>query len=106
MLNRIKDTVIEKAVLGFLGPKLGRYGRLLSFRVDSEARVCRAEVQMHGDSTPLEIIQARYRLEPRDADTLLVLHDLKVSREWVQNLLEDHFPEIRIRVPDILKQVL
>jgi hypothetical protein len=35
-----------------------------------------------------------------------VLYDIKLSREWAQNLLEDRFPEFPIRIPDFVSSLL
>ncbi len=106
MFARLKDAAIEKAVLNMLAPRFERYGQILSFKVDSANRVCQAEVLLLGETAPVQISQARYRVEEKGPDTILVLHDIKVSRPWAQNILDDHLRELPIKVPDIVKSLL
>ena len=97
---------MEKAVLNLLGPKFERYGKILSFAIDSTAREFQAEVELLGDPSPVRVSRARYRIETKEDQTILVLYDLKISREWAQNLIDDRFTEIPIKVPDFVGALL
>lgn len=103
---KFKDAALEKGVMMFAKPHIERYGEILDFSIDTTARTITAEVILHGDATPLEVEQAHYRLEGDADKPVLVLHDVKVSKPWVQHLLEDHFQEIRVPVPDFVRRIL
>ena len=104
--SRVKDAALEKAVLLLLKPKLQRYGEIRAFGLDSSAKTMSAEVKLRGEPIPVTVSQARYRIEQGGSETYLVFYDVKVSREWAQNILEDHFPELRIKIPDFLGSLI
>ena len=102
-LSRLKDAALEKALLLFLRPRLKRYGELSHVTLNTSEKVFTAEINLLGDSTPLTISRARYRIEKDDSHDVLVIYDVKLSKEWAQNLIEDHFDEARLKVPDSLR---
>jgi len=106
ILSRLKDAALEKALLAFLRPKVERYGEIRNFTLDSSQKIVTAEILLRAEPVPIVISRARYRLEQRGADTFLIIYDVKISREWAQNLLEDHFREIPIKVPDLVRNLL
>ena len=65
-----------------------------------------AEIQLKGEPTVLKVSRASYRIEGQGDETTLVLYDVKVSRDWLQNVLDDHMPEIKIRIPAALRLLL
>ena len=105
-LGRLKDAALEKTLLAFLRPKLERYGELRRLSLDTSAKVVSGEIQLRGDSDVINVSQARYRIESRGADTVLIIYEVKLSKVWAQNLLEDHFREISIKIPDLVRGLL
>ena len=106
LLSRAKDAALQKAVRAFLRPKLERYGELQDFELDTSAKRVTAEILLHGDSTPLAVTEALYRLEQEDSQWFVVIYGIKTSKPWVQHLFEDYFPEIRFKVPDIVRALI
>ena len=105
-LSRLKDAALEKALLMFLRPKVTRYGELRHITLDTSKKVLTAEIALLGDEAPLTISQARYRLEKDGDQILLIIQDIKVSKEWIQSLIEDHFEEVTLKVPDSMRGLL
>lgn len=105
-LSRTKDAALEKALVMLLGPKIERYGEVRQFTLDTTGKTLSAEIVLRGESTPLVISEAQYRIEERRDGSFLVVYAVKVSKEWVQNLLTDHFPEIALKIPDFLKALI
>jgi len=105
-LARLKDAALEKTLLAFLRPKLERYGDVYSLTLDTSAKIVTAEIRLHGDPESITVSQARYRVEQKGPDTFLIVHDVKISKEWAQNLLEDHFREIPIKIPDLVQNLI
>jgi len=109
-ISRLKDAALEKGLLLFLRPKLRRYGELRHLTLDTSKKILTAEIDLLGDPAPLTISQARYELEKDGEHLFLIVHDVKVSNQWIQNLVEDHFAQVRLKVPDsmgaLLKQLL
>ena len=102
-IGRLKDAGLEKALLMLLRPKFERYGEIQEFKLNTTAKSASAEIKLLGEAETLRIEEARYRVEERDSQTYLVLHGIKISRPWVQNLLEDHLPEISLKIPDSVR---
>ena len=105
-LTRAKDAALEKGLVMFFRPKIERYGEVRKFTLDTAEKSLSAEINLRGESEPLVISKARYRIEQRGTDTLLILHSVKVSKEWLQNLLDDHFQEITLKIPEVVKSLI
>src|SRR3954451_2350024 len=105
-MSRLKDIALEKSLVLLLRPKLQRYGELRQFSLDTTARAFTAEVRLRGDPVPLIISQAHYRVEQNGNQAMLVIHDLKVSKEWAQNVIDDHLPEISLKIPDFIRPLI
>ena len=78
-LRKLKDAALEKAVLVFARSRFERYGELRWLNVDTAGKVLSAEVVLKGESEPVTVSQAKYRLESKGAQKLLVLYEIKVS---------------------------
>src|SRR5690242_19350341 len=98
-ISRTKDAALRKALLHFLRPRFERYGEIQELEVNTTAKLVTAEVSLRGEPFPFVISEARYRIERIGDESWIVFHGLKVSKEWVQNLLDDQFPEISVRMP-------
>jgi hypothetical protein len=105
-LSRLKDAALQKGLLFFLRPKLKRYGELRDLTLDTSNKILTAEIDLLGDPTPLVISQARYDLQKQGEGLFLIVQDVKVSKPWIQNLIEDHLPEVRLKVPDSMRGLL
>ena len=104
--GRVKDAALRKAVLLLLGPKLERYGEIQELEVDTVAKLVSARVLLRGEEVPLVVDQAHYRIETQGEQSILVVHDVKVSKPWVQNLIDDHMPEIRVKIPNVVRSLI
>lgn len=105
-LSRAKDAALQTAIRAFLKPKLERYGELKEFDLDTSAKRATAELLLLGESTPLMVTEALYRLEQDEGQWYVVVYGIKTSKPWVQHLLEDHFPELRFKVPELVKTLI
>lgn len=105
-LARLKDAALEKTLVAFLRPKLERYGELHRLTLDTSAKMVTGEIQLRGEPDVIAVSQARYRIEQNGADTVLIIYDVRLSKAWAQNLLEDHFREIPIKIPDLVRNLL
>ena len=106
LLGKAKDAAIAKAVLLLVRPKVERYGEILKFELNSKAKVMNGEVRLRGEDGFLVVSEAQYRVEHAGEDTVLIVHNIKVSKEWVQHLLEDFVPEIRLKIPKMVSQLI
>jgi hypothetical protein len=102
-LSRLKDAALEKALLAWLRPKVQRYGEIRCLSLNTAEKLLSAEIQLHGEEAPLLVSEARYRLEPGAQETRLIVYGVKLSREWAQNLLDDHAREIPLKIPEFVR---
>jgi hypothetical protein len=105
-IGRVKDAALQKAVLMLLRPKLERYGHIRELKVDTTAKVVTAEIQLLGEPQPLTIHEAYYRVEKHGNQAVLIVHGIKVSKPWVQNLIDDQMPEISVKIPDMVRSLI
>ena len=104
--SRLKDAALEKSLLLLLRPKLQRYGELRRIHVDTAEKCLSGELRLLGDPIPIEITQARYRVETVNERCLLTVFDVRTSKEWLQNLIEDRFPELTVPLPPYVAPLL
>ena len=105
-LSRIKDAALEKSLLLLLRPKFQRYGELRRLRLDTTRKCLSGEIRLLGDPIPIEISQAHYRVEQGNQGCRLTIYDVKLSKEWLQNLVEDRFPELTVPLPTFVAPLL
>jgi hypothetical protein len=65
-----------------------------------------AELKLRGEPMPVVISEARYRVERRQAEAVLVFESVKVSKEWLQNLLEDYLLETALKLPAAIRALI
>jgi hypothetical protein len=106
LISRTKDAALRKALLHFLRPRFERYGEIRKLEVNTTAKVVTAEVALKGEPFPFVISEARYRIEKKGDESWIVFHGIKVSKEWAQNLLDDQFAEIPVKMPKVLEMLL
>lgn len=106
LISRSKDFAIEKALILFLRPKFKRYGHIRRLSVNTTSKILTAEIRMLGDPLPLEAREVHYRIEESTDGAIIVFYGLKFSKEWIQNLADDQFPEIRLPIPSFIKPLI
>jgi hypothetical protein len=102
-MQQLKDSALQQALLLFLRPRFERYGQITTLSLDTSEKLITAEILLRGESTPLLVNKARYRTEQQGEETRVVIYEVKVSKEWAQNLIEDRFREISLKIPPMLK---
>jgi hypothetical protein len=105
-LSRLKDAALEQTLLAWARPKFQRYGEIRRLTLNTAEKMLTAEVQLRGEVAPLVISEARYRLESGAQETHLIVYGVKLSREWAQNILDDHLREIPVKVPDFVRSLI
>jgi hypothetical protein len=106
LISQAKDAVLRKALLHFLRPHFERYGEIRELDVNTTEKLLSAEVALKGEPYTFVISEARYQIENRGDESWIVFYGIKVSKEWVQNLLDDQFPEIPVKMPKMLEMLL
>jgi hypothetical protein len=97
---------LEQAVARVLGSRLERYGELRRLSIDAAERTFNGEVLLRGETESIHITDGRYRIEERGGEPFVAVYGVKVSKEWAQNLIDDHVPETSFKVPDFLRSFI
>ncbi len=95
----LKDAALAKLLETVARSMLARYCEVRHLRVDSSRRRLEAEVCLLGETDPVRVSEAFYRVERVEDGSWAILYGLKISRAWAQNLVDDHFREIRVKLP-------
>ena len=92
MLKKAKDKMLATALRRVIEGKLNRYGKVVSFAVDSAAGTMALGFHPAGEPGPIRISIDEYRIDEADeaeGGVLLKIVRASADREWVSNLLED-----------------
>ena len=92
-VSLLKDAALEKAALRYIQPRIAKYGEITRFSVNTSTQELGAELQLHGETTPLTISKANYRLEADGEDTTLVLYNVKISRNGCRKPSKTIYPK-------------
>ncbi len=106
IFSNAKNAALEAAASALLRSKIEPYGELQRLSVDSDARTFSGEILLRGDTAPISISEGHYRVEDRDGRPCVVVYGVKVSREWIQNAIDDHMPELAVKVPEFVRSML
>lgn len=100
ILSSAKDRLVERTALSYLnGTLLAPYGRATNLRIDSSAKTLSLEVELKGESEPLEIEITDYELTKEGDRYFAMVKGVRTSRAWLTALATDHFLNRRFEVP-------
>jgi len=86
------------AVRRCLNLKFRIIGRVTTISVDSQNRTINLQLDLRGESAPVEVKVHGYTLREEKGAAFLELGFVETSRKWVNALLERHFPRRRVEV--------
>lgn len=89
LLSRGKDTGVSFAVERFWEHRFARFGDLQDLHIDSRAKRIRAQILLKGDQEPIILTVDRYEVKTEELHTFFVLREGKVSREWMNLVLQE-----------------
>ena len=92
LFSGVKDRMIEYAALSYLNTKLLEpYGRATSLEVDSAARTLRINIELKGETAPVELEITKYEITEEAGRYFAVVQEVRTSREWLTALARDQF---------------
>jgi hypothetical protein len=106
-LSASKDRLVETMAPGVLNSGfLQPYGRVTSFKLNSESRELDVTVELNGEVEPLRVHIQEYELIEEDGKMFLVIHRIVTSRAWLTALVRDLAAGRKLELPEnIAKQV-
>lgn len=87
--NKLKDDEISKYILAWINSQYRKYGDFRRLDINSETRAITAEVLPAGEVHPINI-SCRYETARIDGRPFLRVHQIVVSREWINLLVQDY----------------
>jgi hypothetical protein len=102
-----KDWIIERAGLALLNQAvLKPYGTLTRLKLDTTARTIEADVELNGETQPVNLQVREYELREADGRATVVLKDVHTSREWLTTLMKNFVVDREFNLPDSVKKFL
>ena len=102
-----KDWLIEKAGMALLNQAvLKPYGTLTRLKFDTAARTIEADVELNGESQPVNVQVREYELRESADRATVVLKDIHTSREWLTTLMKNFVVDKEFPLPDSVKKFL
>lgn len=104
----LKDRLIAKAAKMWFNQKYKHYGKMTNIQIDSIARSIHVELDLKGESSPIQINVKSYELLGKSSETQIALGEIETSREWVNLLIHDYLPPEKkiFTVPGVVKAIL
>ena len=88
-LRRSKDASVGFAGRFAINRKLRGIGDMTELAIDTKNKSVRVRLELIGESAPIEIEIARYRLNHTPAGSFLIVEDATASREWLDVALRE-----------------
>jgi hypothetical protein len=102
-----KDWLVEKAGMALLNQAvLKPYGTLTRLKLDTTARTIEADVELNGETQPVNLQVREYELREQDGRATVVLKDVHTSREWLTTLMSNFVVDKEFTLPDSVEKFL
>ena len=103
-----KDHLLAGAVKLWFNQTLNRYGQMTYIRIDSQNRRIDVELELRGESSPIQVAINSYELSSQAGETFITIGEIETSREWINQLISDYLPsdKKRFKVPGAMKVLL
>jgi hypothetical protein len=102
-----KDWLVEKAGMALLNQAvLKPYGTLTRLKLDTAARTIEGDLELHGETQPVNLQVREYELREADGRATVVLKDIRTSREWLTTLMKNFVVDREFSLPDSVKKFL
>ena len=104
MLDKGKSKMIQKGLNMFLN---GKYGTVESFNLETKSKQLQMTLLLNGETETVDVEVGRYKIDDSNPDKLKIsLHEIKASRQWMQELAHDRAEGKTIDVPQKLSSVV
>ncbi|HHY84222.1 MAG TPA: hypothetical protein GYA07_01615 [Verrucomicrobia bacterium] len=96
----MKDRMTEQVALAYLnGNLLAPYGRATRLEIHSADRRLRIEVELRGETAPLEVEIGGYDISCEGERYFIGVKEVRTSREWLTAMARDQFGKGPLEVP-------
>jgi hypothetical protein len=84
-----KDRAVSKILALAVAPMIGRYGKLISLRLDTSSRIIDLEILLKGETLPISVRMIDYGMITEGERHFVTCGKVSVSREWMKILAEE-----------------
>lgn len=104
MLDKGKSKMIQKGLNLFLN---GKYGTVESLNLETKTKQLQLTLLLNGETEPVDVEVGRYKIDDSNPDKMKIsLHEIKASRQWMQELATDQAEGKSIDIPQKLSSVV
>lgn len=108
LFTPVKDYAVEVAVKLWFNQTKKSLGQMTQIKIDSQAKRIDVELELKGETAPIQISVKSYDLSSEGSETFIHLGEIETSREWINSLLGDYLKpdQRRFKVPGAVKSIL
>jgi len=82
-VNAVKTYVMRRGIEQFLKEYVTR---MVDLSIDPEKKTVRFSVELKGEEGPIDVEVQKYELENREGKLFLIIHEISISKEWMNVL--------------------
>lgn len=98
--SNAKDRLLEGVALAYLNNTLlTPYGRATRLRIDSAAKNIHIEVELKGETIPVQVEVTDYEIIEESGASFAVIKAVRTSREWLTALAQERICQQRFKLP-------
>jgi hypothetical protein len=102
----VKDSMVEAVAQNYLNHRIQSFGSIRGLKIDSTAKTITLTLELKGETAPVEVQCARYRLIEEGDQLFIEVYSLETSREWIDIAFGEFVKNRRFEVPRSLRQAL
>jgi hypothetical protein len=102
----VPDSVVEWGAREYFNHKYKSLGTMTTLQIDSAKKTASVDLDLKGETQPLQITINRYELTTSGGKTLIEIKDFSTSREWITSVAREFLKGRTFEVPEALKAVL
>jgi hypothetical protein len=92
--------MVIKGLTSFIEKKLGDAGVVSKLELDKNSRTIRLLLQLKGETEETTVELVGYSLATEGSQTRLGFEQVRVSRPWMQSLIDSYFPQPGVTIPE------
>ena len=99
VLHRSKDATLAFTTRVAINTKLRSIGEMTELSIDTKNRRVRVRLELAGETEPIDVEIARYRLKEKNETTYITIEEATSSREWLTVALREFIVGQDLAIP-------
>jgi len=105
-LGAARDRAVEAAARTYLSQKIEKFGQLEKLDLDTRTKRLELQVTLKGEVSPIKLSIDAYDVVRRGNDSLIIIRELRASREWVELAAREFVIGQEFKIPAAAAAVL